>query len=123
MLSLTPAVKVYACTEPTDMRRSFSGLAAMAENVLKLDPYSGHMFVFFNRRKQHCRILFWDRSGFVMVAKRLEKGRFCVPWDDLAAGQPWPLEAAELSLILEGIDLLGAGRRPRWKPPRPSLET
>lgn len=123
MLSLTPAVKVYACTEPTDMRRSFSGLAAMAENVLKLDPYSGHMFVFFNRRKQHCRILFWDRSGFVMVAKRLEKGRFCVPWDDLAAGQSWPLEAAELSLILEGIDLRGAGRRPRWKPPRASLET
>ena len=123
MLSLTPAVKVYACTEPTDMRRSFNGLAAMAENVLKLDPYSGHMFVFFNRTRQHCRILFWDRSGFVMVAKRLEKGRFCVPWDSVSAQQPWLLEAAELSLILEGIDLRGAGRRPRWKPPEALVES
>ena len=123
MLSLTPAVKVYACTEPTDMRRSFNGLAAMAENVLKLDPYSGHMFVFFNRTRQHCRILFWDRSGFVMLAKRLEKGRFCVPWNSASAQQPWLLEAAELSLILEGIDLRGAGRRPRWKPPEALVES
>jgi len=119
MLSLTPAVKLYACTEPTDMRRSFNGLAAMAENILKLDPYSGHMFVFFNRRRQHCRILFWDRNGFVMVAKRLEKGTFRVPWDVGETHQPWSLEAAELSLILEGIDLRGARKRPRWKPPEP----
>ena len=117
MLSLTPAVKLYACTEPTDMRRSFNGLAAMVENVLQLDPYSGHLFIFFNRRRQHCRILFWDRTGFVMIAKRLEKGRFRVPWEEGEAKQPWTLEAAELTLILEGIDLRGAGRRARWQPP------
>jgi len=75
--------------------------------------------VFFNRRRQHCRTLFWDRNGFVMIAKRLEKGTFRVPWDDGETHQPWSLEAAELSLILEGIDLRGARKRSRWKPPEP----
>ena len=122
MLSLPPAVKVFACTEPTDMRRSFNGLAAMAEHVLNKDPYTGHLFVFFNRRRQQCRILFWDRDGFVMIAKRLEKGRFTVPWQrGEATGEAgdavWQLESAELALILEGIDLRGARRRPRWRPP------
>ena len=122
MLSLPPSVKVYACTEPTDMRRSFNGLSAMAEHVLLQDPYSGHLFVYFNRRRQHCRILFWDRSGFVMVAKRLERGRFRVPWQNKTSNSPpvWELEAAELALILEGIDLRGAARRPRWSPRRTS---
>lgn len=120
MLTLPPAVRVWACTEPVDMRKSFDGLAAVAEHVMRLDPLTGHLFVFFSRRGNHARVLFWDRNGLCLVAKRLERGRFHVPWSgERRSGAPtWELEAAELTLILEGIDLVGARRRPRWTPRR-----
>ena len=75
------------------------------QSVLRLSPLSGHLFIFFNRRKDQVRILFWDRSGYVVWAKRLERGRFALPsaWTDSEA--PARIEAAELSLILEGVRL------------------
>lgn len=116
MLMLPPSVRIFVASEPADMRKSFDGLSALTLGVLRKDPMSGHLFVFFNRRGDHVRVLFWDRSGFALYAKRLEKGRFRLPWE---SGQPvtcHEVESAELGLILEGIDLRGAGRRARWNP-------
>jgi transposase len=117
MLMLPPAMKVWACTQPVDCRKSFNGLSATVRSVLRLNPLDGHLFCFFNRRADQVRLLFWDRNGYLVLAKRLEKGTFKTPWTGAPpTGPAWELEAAELTLILEGIDLTGARRRPRWKP-------
>jgi transposase len=111
MLMLSPAVKIFLCAQATDMRRSFDKLAEMTRSVLRQDPLSGHLFVFFNRSRDRVKILFWDRSGFCLYYKRLEEGAFRVPKLDAGVVQ---LEAAELALILEGIDLAGATRQKRF---------
>ncbi len=113
MLTLPPAVRVFVCTQPVDMRKSFDGLSA-ATALAGLDPMSGHLFVFLNRRSDLTKILFWDRSGWCLFCKRLERGRFRFPLIDGARAVE--MEAAELALLLEGIDLRGARRRPRWQP-------
>ena len=116
MLSLPPTVRVFVATAPCDLRKQFDGIAILVEQGLHQDPRSGHLFVVFNRRGDQVRILFWDRQGYCLFAKRLEIGRFRLPWDSPAAGATVEMEAAELALILEGIDLAGAHRRPRWEP-------
>lgn len=116
MLTLPPSVRVFLAMEPADMRCGFDGLSTRVRALLDEDPMSGHLFVFRNRRRDRVKILFWDRSGFCLWYKRLEKGTFRFP-DESAAGAA-EIEAAELSLILEGIDLRHARRRPRWKPRR-----
>lgn len=117
MLTLSPTVKVMVCSIPVDMRKSFDGLAGAARSLMRLDPLSGHLLVFFNRNGDHARVLFWDRNGYTLVCKRLEKGRFRLPWE-ISSGSPpyYELEAVELALIMEGIDLKGARRRSRWVP-------
>jgi len=80
------------------------------------DPLSGHLFVFFNRRGDRVKILFWDRSGFCLWYKRLEQGVFRLPQSLADAVNP-EVELADLSLILEGIDLSGAQRRKRYIAP------
>jgi len=112
MLSLPPSVRVFLAVEPVDMRKSFDALALLVEHTLGHDPLSGHLFVFVGKRGHVVRILFWDRSGYAMFSKRLEKGRFKLP--AATDGQSVRLEAADLVLLLEGIDLAGATRRPRW---------
>lgn len=104
---LSPAVKIFLCAQPTDMRRSFDKLAEMTRSVLLQDPLSGHLFVFFNRPRDRVKILFWDRSGFVLHYKRLEEGYF----RPLSKRE---LSAAELTLILEGIELADAKRQKRF---------
>ena len=117
MLTLPPTVKVMVCAVPVDMRKSFDGLAAAARTLLRLDPLSGHLLVFFNRSGDHVRILFWDRNGYCLICKRLEKGRFRLPWEGSSEiARYYELEAVELAVILEGIDLKGAKRRSRWIP-------
>jgi len=114
MLSLPPTVRVFVATAPCDLRKQFDGIAVLVEQGLHHDPRSGHLFVVFNRRGDQVRILFWDRHGYCLFAKRLERGRFRLPWDCPATGAAVEMEAAELALILEGIDLRGAKRRARW---------
>src|SRR5947209_8055515 len=99
---LSPAVKIFLCAQATDMRRSFDKLAEMTRELLAQDPLSGHLFVFFNKPRNRVKILFWDRSGFCLYYKRLEEGSFRVPKLDKVGVQ---LDAAELALILEGIEL------------------
>jgi transposase len=120
MLSLPPTVRVFVATAPCDLRKQFDGIAVLVEQGLRHDPRSGHLFVVFNRRGDQVRILFWDRQGYCMFAKRLERGRFHLPWEQPAAGAAVEMEAAELALILEGIQLHGAKRRARWTPSSPA---
>jgi transposase len=96
------------------MRRSLDGLAALTREILREDPLSGHLFVFFNRRRDRTKILFWDRSGLALYYKRLEKGVFHLSALEHPKRKRAEIEAAELSLILEGIDLSGAKRRARF---------
>lgn len=95
------------------MRKSFDGLSAATREVLKEDPMSGHLFVFVNRVADITKVLYWDRNGWCVIAKRLERGRFRFP-KAAAGAKSVEVEAAELSLLLEGIDLSAAKRRPRW---------
>jgi transposase len=117
MLSLPPTVRIFLCREPTDMRRGFDGLAGLVEQFLKQDPLSGHLFVFHNRRSDRIKILYWDRDGFALWYKRLEKGTFRFPVGDGVAAE---VRSADLAMILAGIDLASARRRPRYT--RPPVE-
>ena len=116
MLALPSTVRIYLCVDPTDMRKSFDGLSAAVREVVGADPLSGHLFVFLNRRRDRVKILLWERTGYCLVYKRLERGTFCVPHEPKPGARHIEVEASELSLMLEGIDLRGARRRPRWKP-------
>jgi transposase len=92
---------VYLCLEPTDMRRGFDGLAAIVQQVMAHDPFSGAWFVFRNRRADRLKVLWWDGSGYCVLYKRLETGTFAMP--RLGEGV-MTLSAAELSLLLDGVD-------------------
>ena len=111
MLSLPPSVRLFVARGATDMRKSFDTLAALVIEVIEEDPQSGHLFLFVNRRRDRLKVLWWDRSGYCLLAKRLEHGQFRV--FDRADGNAGSFEmsASELALILEGIDLRGAKRR------------
>ncbi|MHC4169604.1 MAG: IS66 family insertion sequence element accessory protein TnpB [Planctomycetota bacterium] len=114
MLTWPPTVRIFVSTQPTDMRRSFDGLAMMTRENMGQDPLSGHLFVFFNRRGDRVKIMFWDRSGFCIWYKRLEQGVFRLPQSIINMPNP-EVEVTDLSLILEGIDLSSARRRKRYR--------
>lgn len=112
MLSLPPSVRVFLCTEPTDMRRSFDTLAMMAEHVIQVSPFSGHLFVFRSRRGDRVKILYWDRSGLALWYKRLEAGVFHFPATHATGAIE--VDAMALAMLLEGIDLTAAKRATRY---------
>lgn len=118
MLGLPPSVRVFVATQPVDGRKGADSLIALVRNAFCQDPFLGHLYVFFSKRCDRVRIVYWDRNGFAMWSKRLELGRFHARFSEDASLQAQAIEAAELSLILEGIDLRGARRRPRWEPYR-----
>lgn len=111
MLSLPPSVQIYLCVSATDMRRGFDGLAQIVRDQLGGDPLSGHLFVFRNKRGDRLKVLYWDRDGFALWMKRLERGVFRFP---RVHGDCVSVTAAELAMILEGIDLVSARRHPRY---------
>ena len=76
MIHLPASVRVYLATSPCDMRRSFDGLHALVNAVMQMDAFAGHLFVFSNRRRDRVKILYWDRDGFAVWAKRLEEGTY-----------------------------------------------
>lgn len=116
MLTLPSTVRVYIAAEPTDLRKSFDGLSALVFQRFGEDPLCGHLFVFRNRRGDQVRVLFWDRTGYCIVAKKLARGRFHLDRDVAEGAKHVEVDAAELALMLEGIDLSGAVRRTRWRP-------
>ena len=117
MSFLPSRTRVFLCLAHTDMRKSFDKLAALVTEVMKCDPLSKDLFVFRNRAEDRMKILFWDRSGFCLFYKRLEKGSFSFP--KAASADGVEIDHAELLLILEGIELEGAKRAKRFKLPKP----
>jgi len=116
MIALSAHTKVYLAKDATDMRRSFRGLILLTEAVLRQEPVSGHLFVFLNRRRDLMKILYWDGTGFCIWYKRLERGSFQRP--PAAMGEERPgleLSTAQLSLMLEGIDLTSVRQRLRFR--------
>lgn len=111
MLRLPVSVRIFLCLAPVDMRRSFDGLAAAAEHVMRQDPLSGHLFVFRGRRGDRIKVLYWDRDGYALWYKRLETGVFRFPADVAEAKE---ITASDLGLILEGIDLRSVKRQKRF---------
>jgi transposase len=114
MLSFPAAIKVYLCTVPCDMRRSFDGLSMLAEHVIQCNPFSGHLLVYCNRRSDRVKILYWDRDGWAIWYKRLEVGTFQFPFAETGRKE---LAAWELAVLLEGIDLSRGKRRKRYSLP------
>jgi transposase len=114
VLTLSPAVRIYVATGATDLRRSIDGLAALVRQRFDLDPLSGHLFLFRNRRGDRLKILAWDHGGFWVLYKRLERGTFAWPRDD--EGDAVTMRSGDLGLLLSGIDLTHTRRR-RWYEP------
>jgi transposase len=114
MLMLPPSTRIYVARKPTDLRKGFQGLP-IAVTQVGLEPTSGHLFVFYNKRKDQVRVLYWDRTGYCMVAKKLARGRFHLGQPEQHEGPHVEVDAAELALILEGICLSDAARRKRFR--------
>jgi transposase len=116
---LSAAVRVFLCTRPTDMRKSFDGLEGLVREYLGQDPLSGHLFLFLNRRRDRIKLLYWDRDGFAIWMKRLEAGTF-QQFDPTSCslhtlGQAGvELNTTDLALLLSGVDLATARRRKRY---------
>lgn len=113
MLTLPPGVRVFVATERVDGRKGIDGLSVLVRSHFGEDPLGGSMFVFFSRRADRVRVLYWDRDGYVLITKRLERGTYRVPWRSESGRVV--IEAAELLLVLEGIELSGSVRRARWQ--------
>lgn len=114
MLTLPPGASLFVATARVDGRKGIDGLATIVRSQFADDPLSGAMYVFFTRRCDRVRVLYFDRDGYVLITKRLEKGTYRVPWANEHGRVK--IEAAELLLVLEGIELKGARRRERWAP-------
>ena len=119
MLSWPPTVRIYLCAGSTDMRKGFDSLASLVESSLALDPFSGHLFVFRSRRGDRIKILYWDRDGYAMWYKRLERGNVRFPAAPQATGHV-EIKAADLMMILDGVDLGSVRRQRRYS--RESVE-
>jgi transposase len=103
MIAFNRRTKVFLSKDPTDMRASYDGLFLRVRDVVKEDPFSGHLFVFLNKRRSSCKCMYYDGTGFVLICKRLERGLF-------ARVNPFHsgdivLTQAEFSLFFEGADL------------------
>jgi transposase len=124
MLSLSLPGRVFLCTLPTDMRKSFDTLAALVEQHLEQDPLAGDLFVFRSKRGDRLKLLYWDGDGLAIWYKRLEEGTFAFPAADAqrpAVGSSGLLiRPAELALLLDGIDLEGMKLKRRRRYQRPS---
>jgi transposase len=122
LLTLPPSVRIYLAVGKVDMRCGHDGLAAIVRGQWRLDLFAGHLFVFVGRRGDRCKILFWDRGGFVLYYKRLERGRFRIPTVPAEAGSI-VIDATALAMLLDGIDLVAVKRPRRWEPPNAADRT
>ena len=113
MLGFTAAQRYYLSRQPADMRKSYDGLSGLVRQGLGRDPLSGEVFIFVNRRRNMMKLLVWDRSGFVLWSKRLERGTFELPKKS-EEGAALVLSWEELVLILEGVSLGSVRRRKRY---------
>lgn len=106
MIGASPNVRVFAYTEPVDMRKGFDGLFGLVKTHLGRDPLSGDLFVFVSRNRKRAKVLLWDGTGLCLYAKRLERGQFANLWSGPDKAEI-ELTAAELQLFMEGSLLVG----------------
>ena len=114
MFQPSPAVRIFLYNGTADMRKSFDGLAAIVTQSLEKNLLGGDYFVFFNRNRDRCKILLWDRDGFVIWAKRLEKGSFQAYSSGPSDSASVEVDAMTLAMILGGVDVNSAQRRKRF---------
>ena len=107
LLGTSRRIVVWAWTKPTDLRKGYNGLYGLVESELGQDPLDGALFVFVNRRRTSCKVLFWDGTGLCIFQKRLEVGRFACLWRDDDDGGALKLTTSELQLFIEGSTLVG----------------
>ncbi len=117
MISLPTSVPIWLATRATDLRKSFDSLAELIRQQLGGDPLSGQLFVFRNKRADRVKLLYWDEDGFVILYKRLEAGTFRFP---AAAEAGVEIRAADLQMLLDGIDLSSVQRQKRYRRPLPA---
>jgi transposase len=113
MIMLPSAVRIFLCTRPTDLRKSFDGLTGLVQECFDQDPWTGHLFLFLNRRRDRIKILYFDRDGLAIWYKRLEVGSFQLP--DPVPQNGVELQPAQLAMLLSGIDLNTARQRQRFR--------
>jgi len=106
------AVRLFVATAPTDMRKGHLSLAALVRSLVEEDPLSGHVFIFYNRRRNRLKAIWWDRTGYAMLYKRLERGSFSIPSAPDDTGRV-EIDSGDLHLLLEGIEPT-VRRRRRW---------
>lgn len=116
MLGVGAATRIYLALGSTDMRKGFNGLYGLVRDQLRCDPLSGHLFLFTNAQRNRLKVLFWDTTGLWVCSKRLERGRFYWPDSGDAQGKV-QLSHEELAMLLGGIDLGRAQRRPWYRQP------
>jgi transposase len=116
VLLLPAALRILLASEPIDLRRGIDGLMGLVQGAWKEDVYGGALFVFVSRRRDRVKILTWDNGGFVVFYKRLEAGRFRVPAAEDGAAK-LRIEATELAMLLDGIDVSRVRRPVKWAPP------
>jgi len=110
MISVPGPVRIYLHRAATDMRKSFDGLSGLVRSEFGRDPLSGDWFIFMNRRRDLVKVLYWERNGFALWSKRLERGRFTLP------SSPDPeMDRTSLVLLLEGVKVNVISRSSRWK--------
>ena len=109
MIGVGSPSQIFLYQGATDMRKGFDGLAGIIRGELDDDPMNGTLFVFLNRPRNMVKALYWDRDGFALWSKRLERGRFAPPKEDGGT-----IDRAELSLLLEGVSVRVMRRSPRW---------
>jgi len=114
-MMLPSSVRIYVASDAVDMRKGFDGLTKLVRRVVDEDPASGHIFAFINRRKNRVKLLWWDRTGWALLYKKLERGTFRLASAPCEGARHVEVDAAELAMLLEGIDLRGAHRRKRWR--------
>jgi transposase len=107
-------VRIWLCTVPTDMRKSYNGLSALVKNRLQGNPLSGELFVFVNRRQSQMKVLYFDRSGYCIWSKKLEQGQFVVRG---SPGGKRQLNWTQLKLLLEGIEIKKSRQYKRYSLP------
>lgn len=104
-------MRIFIAREAIDMRKGIDGLAGLVIDTIEQDPQSGHLFVFFNKQRNRMKSLVWDASGYWLLCKRLEHGRFQI-FDRVGASRTsFELASTDFALLLDGIDLRGARRR------------
>ncbi len=113
MIALRGDSKIWLCTQPTDMRRSFNGLTAQVKRMLNDNPQSGALFVFINRRRSQMKCLYYESGGYCLWSKQLEQGQFAMPGGTRDVKKS--LGQTEFMSLIEGLDLVIKRRRKRYK--------